>query len=38
MAKYRCQVCEFIVDEEKTDSLWVDLPDSWKCPVCGSLK
>jgi glutamate synthase domain-containing protein 2/rubredoxin len=36
MAKYRCKVCEFIVDEEKTDSLWMDLPDSWGCPVCGS--
>ncbi len=36
MSKYRCQVCEFIVDEEKTDSLWMDLPDSWTCPVCGS--
>ena len=36
MAKYRCKVCEFIVDEEKTDSLWIDLPDSWGCPVCGS--
>jgi len=38
MAKYQCQVCEFIVEEEKTDSLWMDLPDSWTCPVCGSPK
>jgi glutamate synthase domain-containing protein 2/rubredoxin len=36
MAKYRCKVCEFIVDEEKADSLWMDLPESWGCPVCGS--
>jgi len=38
MAKYRCKVCEYIVDEEKTDDLWMDLPDSWGCPVCGSAK
>ncbi len=36
MARYRCSVCEFVVDEEKTDRLWIDLPDSWGCPVCGS--
>ena len=38
MAKYRCIVCEFIYDEERNDSLWVDIPDSWVCPVCGSPK
>jgi glutamate synthase domain-containing protein 2/rubredoxin len=38
MAKYRCKVCEYIVDEEKTDALWIDLPDSYGCPVCGSAK
>ena len=38
MAKYRCKVCEYIVDEEKIDDLWMDLPDSWGCPVCGSAK
>lgn len=36
MARYRCQVCEYIVDEDKTESLWMDLPASWGCPVCGS--
>ena len=36
MAKYRCKVCEYIVDEEKAESLWMDLPESWGCPVCGS--
>lgn len=38
MAKYCCQVCEYIVDEDKLDSLWMDLPDDWTCPVCGSPK
>jgi len=36
MAKYRCKVCEYLVDDEKIDALWMDLPDSWACPVCGS--
>ena len=38
MAKYRCIVCEFIYDEEKSDSLWVDIPETWVCPVCESPK
>jgi glutamate synthase domain-containing protein 2/rubredoxin len=36
MAKYRCTVCEYIVDEERSEFLWMDLPESWVCPVCGS--
>ena len=27
---------QYVVDEAKTDALWMDLPDSWGCPVCGS--
>jgi glutamate synthase domain-containing protein 2 len=38
MAKYRCVVCEFIYDEDKNDSLWVDVPGTWVCPVCQSPK
>ena len=38
MAKYRCTVCEYIYDEEKSDSLWVDIPENWLCPVCDSPK
>ena len=38
MARYKCKVCEYIVDETKLDSLWMDLPDDWGCPVCGSPK
>jgi len=36
MARYRCQVCEYIVDEEKADAPWIDLPESWGYPVCGT--
>ena len=38
MAKYRCTVCEYIYDEEKSDSLWMDIPEAWVCPVCESPK
>jgi glutamate synthase domain-containing protein 2/rubredoxin len=38
MAKYRCTVCEYIYDEEKSDSLWMDTPEAWVCPVCESPK
>lgn len=38
MAKYRCIVCEYTYDEDKNDSLWMDVPDDYTCPVCGSTK
>lgn len=38
MAQYKCEVCEYIVDEEKKDIKWDGLPDDWLCPVCGSPK
>ena len=38
MAQYKCDVCEFIYDEEKEGILWNDLPDDWACPICGTAK
>jgi glutamate synthase domain-containing protein 2/rubredoxin len=38
MAKYRCEVCQFIYDEGKEGIAWNDLPVDWVCPVCGSAK
>lgn len=38
MAKYRCIVCEFVYDEDKNNSLWMDVPEDYTCPVCGSAK
>ena len=38
MAQYKCEVCEFIYDEEKEGILWNDLPDDWACPICGTAK
>ncbi len=38
MAKYRCSVCNYIYDEDAEGKKFVDLPDSWNCPVCGAPK
>lgn len=41
--QYKCNVCNWIYDESKGDSdggiapgtKWEDIPDSWRCPICG---
>ena len=38
MKKYRCIICGYIYDEEKEGVKFSDLPDDWKCPLCGSSK
>ena len=38
MAVYQCGLCSDIYDEEKEGVAWVDLPDDWLCPICGSPK
>ncbi|MCX6638930.1 MAG: rubredoxin [bacterium] len=38
MARYVCQVCGHVYDEEKEGVKWDDLPDDWTCPVCDSEK
>lgn len=35
MARYECDVCAYIYDEEKEDTPWDKLPDDWICPDCG---
>lgn len=43
MKKYRCEVCDWIYDPEVGDpdggiapgTPFEDIPDDWKCPVCG---
>ncbi len=37
MAKYVCGICGYIYDEEKQGS-FDQLPDDWKCPLCGAAK
>ncbi|CDE59859.1 thiamine pyrophosphate protein TPP binding domain protein [Fusobacterium sp. CAG:439] len=36
--KYRCDVCQWIYDEEKEGKKFADLPDDWTCPICGADK
>ena len=38
MAKYKCQLCGHIYDEEKEGIKFEDLPDDWKCPMCFAPK
>ena len=36
--KYRCVICGHIYDDEVEKIKFEDLPDDWKCPVCGVSK
>lgn len=38
MKKYRCTICGYIYDEAKEGVKFADLPDDWKCPLCGAPK
>ena len=36
--KYVCQVCGYVYDEAVEKIPFKDLPDDWKCPLCGAPK
>lgn len=36
MARFECEVCGYIYDEDKEGLIWSELPDDWVCPVCDS--
>ena len=38
MKKYRCTICGYIYDEEVEKIKFEDLPEDWKCPLCGAPK
>ncbi|MCD4835073.1 MAG: rubredoxin [Bacteroidales bacterium] len=46
MKKYKCKICGYIYDPEVGDSQggiapgtsFDEIPDDWKCPVCGVTK
>jgi thiamine pyrophosphate-dependent acetolactate synthase large subunit-like protein/rubredoxin len=38
MARFRCTVCNYVYDETKEGRKFSDLPDYWRCPVCGAPK
>ena len=43
MARYRCEVCDYVYDEAAgapregfpAGTAWADVPDDWCCPDCG---
>lgn len=36
--KYRCDVCQWIYDEEKEEKKFNELSEDWSCPICGADK
>ena len=38
MAKYKCLLCGHIYDEDVEGVKFEELPDDWKCPMCGAQK
>lgn len=36
--KYVCQICGYVYDDAKEKVPFADLPDDWKCPLCGAAK
>lgn len=38
MKKYRCQVCGYVYDDAKEEIKFLELPETWVCPLCGASK
>jgi len=46
MIKYQCKICGYVYDPVEGDpdsgivpgTSFDDIPDDWKCPVCGVTK
>ena len=36
--KYKCEICNWIYDEEKEGTKFEDLPEKWTCPLCKAQK
>ena len=36
--KYICQICGYVYDDAKEKVPFAELPDTWKCPLCGASK
>lgn len=36
--KYKCTICNYIYDNSKEKVKFENLPDDWKCPLCGAPK
>lgn len=36
--KYKCDICNWIYDEEVEGTPFNELPEDYECPVCGASK
>jgi rubrerythrin len=36
--RYVCQICGYVYDDAAEKVPFSDLPDTWKCPLCGAAK
>ena len=36
--RYKCTICGYIYDDDKEKVPFDQLPDTWKCPLCGARK
>ena len=36
--KWRCSVCNYLYDEDKEGTSFLELPSEWRCPVCSAPK
>lgn len=36
--KYVCPICGYVYDDAKEKVPFAELPDDWKCPLCGAAK
>ncbi|MCR5034941.1 MAG: rubredoxin [Clostridia bacterium] len=36
--RYVCQICGYVYDDAKEKVPFSELPDTWKCPLCGAAK
>ena len=36
--RYICQICGYVYDDEKEKNPFDQLPEDWKCPLCGAAK
>ena len=36
--KYVCQICGYVYNDAKEKVPFAELPDDWKCPLCGAAK
>ena len=38
MAKWKCKMCGYVYDDDAEGTAFADLPDDYKCPMCGATK